>query len=495
MRLNALFLIFIFINFSLYAQVSNIDSLDIRLKNTNDDSTLIHILNDLAFLRIHSDPQLAKDDVAVAYDLAISIGYEKGISSSLNTKGSIEWALGNYNEALRFYFDALEILSMPTDELEMAKINNNIGEIYKKLNEPERALGYLRSAAATLKKYNLVSLGYNNIGEAYLMLNENDSALHYFLMALNSNKVENNKKNEAYAYHGLGRAYLSQQRLELALDNAERSMQLRLAMGDIRGTCYAYILMAEIFQAKGLYKKALTYLNLALTQSEKIEAVDVEMDIMSLKSDLFESRGILDSALHYYKKFNEIKERLLSKEKATEIARIQSDHETAMLRQQNEASTIQIEQRNTIIFTIVVLFILAVVTAGAFYKQRMIQQKVNELLMHKNDQMHARSEEIVGMNKNLEDVKNQLEIKIRENRQKLKDQNNLLAAYAYSNAHELRAPVASIMGLVNLLDKANLSEEDRAIVDHLNASVKELDKVVCSISERLENTSRFILDE
>jgi signal transduction histidine kinase len=68
---------------------------------------------------------------------------------------------------------------------------------------------------------------------------------------------------------------------------------------------------------------------------------------------------------------------------------------------------------------------------------------------------------------------------------KLLQQNTQLREIAQLSSHELRGPVASILGLVSLFDKNN---QDRAlnnqIIENLKTSAGDLDKVIHQIVKK-----------
>jgi len=65
------------------------------------------------------------------------------------------------------------------------------------------------------------------------------------------------------------------------------------------------------------------------------------------------------------------------------------------------------------------------------------------------------------------------------------DQNKRLQEIAAISSHEIRRPVATILGLVNLFDQKNLdSPLNREIIGHLNITAQELDGVIHSIVEK-----------
>jgi len=114
--------------------------------------------------------------------------------------------------------------------------------------------------------------------------------------------------------------------------------------------------------------------------------------------------------------------------------------------------------------------------------KRELEAKVRERtseIEHKTHEIQAQAEEIKGINENLEEL-------VRSRTAELEKKNKALEEYAFINAHELRAPVASILGLIHLMQKLDLRAEEKVYIEHLNESAKKLDSVVSSITEAIE---------
>lgn len=114
--------------------------------------------------------------------------------------------------------------------------------------------------------------------------------------------------------------------------------------------------------------------------------------------------------------------------------------------------------------------------------KRELEAKVKERteeIEQKTHEIQAQAEEIKGINENLESL-------VKERTAELERKNSALAQTAFINAHELRAPVASILGLINLMQKLNLSEDEKIYMDHLQQSAKRLDGIVSSITQTIE---------
>jgi signal transduction histidine kinase len=76
-------------------------------------------------------------------------------------------------------------------------------------------------------------------------------------------------------------------------------------------------------------------------------------------------------------------------------------------------------------------------------------------------------------------------IENKRNQDHVKDQNKRLQEIASISSHEIRRPVATILGLVNLFDQSNLDNPmNREIMNHIDISAKELDSVIHTIVEK-----------
>jgi PAS domain S-box-containing protein len=74
----------------------------------------------------------------------------------------------------------------------------------------------------------------------------------------------------------------------------------------------------------------------------------------------------------------------------------------------------------------------------------------------------------------------------KEKEQQILRQNERLMEVALINSHELRRPVATILGLVELFDKTSIrDQENREIIEHLETTAAELDGVVRRINGRI----------
>ncbi len=112
-------------------------------------------------------------------------------------------------------------------------------------------------------------------------------------------------------------------------------------------------------------------------------------------------------------------------------------------------------------------------------KSRLALQLSNEEIQNQNKELKRQKEIIDRINENLESL-------VKERTHELEKKNVALEEYAFINAHNLRAPVASILGLINLMSRIDHDDESKKLVEHLGTSASKLDEVVNSITRAIE---------
>lgn len=112
-------------------------------------------------------------------------------------------------------------------------------------------------------------------------------------------------------------------------------------------------------------------------------------------------------------------------------------------------------------------------------KNEEIQTQKEEISLQ-NDELLEKQEEISTINQNLEMILN-------ERTKVIEERNRQIIEYAYFNAHQVRGPLARIMGLVNLTRHHTNPEELLDIVNRMDISAQELNQVVLQINKILED--------
>ena len=145
---------------------------------------------------------------------------------------------------------------------------------------------------------------------------------------------------------------------------------------------------------------------------------------------------------------------------------------------------------------------LMIVLGYSFIKVRERQLKLDNLILErkveertleiqrKTEEIQAQNEEIMAQAEEIKGINENLEMLVKERTEELQKKNKALEEYAFINAHKLRGPLASILGLINLIEKTNLDAEARVINKHLQQSADELDDIVRSITKAIERSEK-----
>jgi ligand-binding sensor domain-containing protein len=107
-------------------------------------------------------------------------------------------------------------------------------------------------------------------------------------------------------------------------------------------------------------------------------------------------------------------------------------------------------------------------------------RKRTQKIMRMHEELKSQSKEIKSINENLEAM-------VKTRTQELERKNKALKEYAYINAHKVRGPVASMLGLIDLIERTKLTAEAGQMFEYLKKSADDLDSIVHSVTKAIED--------
>lgn len=477
------------------------DSVELFLRQSPKDSSYVIRLNRMAFNFLKSNPEIGRALASRAAEFSEAINYTRGLSRALNVTGSTYWATGNYESALRYYHLSARESQKIHDRVGLADAYHNMGEVYKKLGDYSKAIVFLRRALDWDKLSHVnPDITLYNIGEAYYLLGDYDSASNYFDQALSKALKENNTRTIAYAYTGLGRIKHHDKEYYQALAYFTRAEKLWKEQGQIRTLIQTYQEFAETFTALSQYSRALEYVNMAIVLGDEIDALDLQIHNYLLQAKLYAKQGDHKRALSAMEVHVTMKDNVYHEKRREEIARLQASFESGAIDIENQQlkathalQYAQIRSQKILLIAMTAALIASAIMAFVLFRQRKRVAEVNNLLRDKTTEIQVQKEEIESqtaelksLNDQLQDLNRSLESKIEERTQRLTWQKQKLSEYAHANAHQLRAPVVSILGLLHLIERIDLPEGDRVLVQKLQICGKDLDRITRVIARNLE---------
>jgi two-component system, sensor histidine kinase LadS len=120
----------------------------------------------------------------------------------------------------------------------------------------------------------------------------------------------------------------------------------------------------------------------------------------------------------------------------------------------------------------------------------------HELLERQKELVEERNRDIGLINQTLEEKVRQRTLELEETVRNLVNQNNDLEQFSYIVSHNMRAPVARILGLINLLTIDDEPEERAQLIEYLKEATVGLDEIIHDLSQiiDLRRGSEMILE-
>jgi CHAT domain-containing protein/Tfp pilus assembly protein PilF len=187
--------------------------------------------------------------------------------STLNRLGLAHNTLGQPQQALDYYNQALTISKALGDRRNEARMLNNIGGAYDIMGEPQKALGfYVQSLSLWETLSNAVAQGdaLNNIGVIYYNLGELQRSLDYYNRALPLRRAGSNPRREADTLDNISLIYIALGEPQQALEYLRQALDLRRVSEDVQGEANSLTQIGFAHAALGETTKALDYYNQAL---------------------------------------------------------------------------------------------------------------------------------------------------------------------------------------------------------------------------------------
>jgi tetratricopeptide (TPR) repeat protein len=476
------------------------DSIELRFRDVPQDSVYVIQINKLATEYLKVNPALSRKIALHVTELAPQIKYSKGYARSLTIIGNSYWYEGVYEFAQNYYLMAARQYQSLDDSIGLGQTYNNIAEVYKKMGEYEKSLEYLNlSVQLKRKDKDTHAITYYNIGEVYLLLKNLSKATQYIDQSLSLALKTNDRRVAGYAYNGLGIIQARLKKHQQALDYFSRAERIWKEIGEMRLLIQTYQDLADVYRELKQYDKAERYLSLSSEMSQLIKVPDLLVTNYLKLSRLDSARGHYDKALGNLYRHAVLKDSMYNLAKTTQIARLQMmfesetrERENRQLRDEQLFKESQLRLQRLIIYAISSGLLITGVMAWFLYRQRFKILSVNKILQEKNDEIgtqklaiEMQATALIKLNEELQELNKNLETRIDTRTQQLTIQNQRLTEYTFVNAHKLRAPVSSILGLINLIDQSN-TEDFNTILRHLKTCGHQLDNITREISRNLE---------
>lgn len=480
-----------------------LDSLETVLETYDQDTNRILTLIRLGVFWHKTNNTKSSRYATEALELAKKLDFWKGEYRATNLLGTQDIIAGDYTAALNHFLSCLPKAEQLNDKEALALLNANIGMMQMERGEHEesdryitRALKIVEAEKDDVKMLKRAATIYNNRGLRYRRMEPPDyekaifnmeKALHIY----DSLKVE---RKIAMVYNNMALIYMDKRDYSEAIRLINKALVLKQKTNDLFGMANSMHNLVEIYIKLKDHPSASSLLQKSLALAEQINAKRLIGNAYALATTLDSAQNDYKSAFQHLRTHHRIIDELQGEQKARQIEELRIQYETEKKERENivlkqlnqiqeqenqlQQQEIQLrekevdEQQRTLVLVIVSLALILVFSIILVFQVR-AKSKTNRLLEAANDKIQA--------------INDQLEQKVEERTKKLAERNAQLLEYAYLNSHQVRGPLAKILGLVNLAKMDDMEgEQAKMMLDHIQDSAKELDDVIHQINQNLE---------
>jgi signal transduction histidine kinase len=374
----------------------------------------------------------------------------------LNTAAMQVWEEKKYIEAITYFQESITLNKQLNNDSGIAKLQTNLAMIYSDMFEYEKSLSYFQ-----------LSLDYRlKHGERSEIISTH----------INKAVVLNNLKRYTDAIKSLEDA------LRLATENADES-QMK--------SCYG--MLSETYEKAGNHNRAIEYFHLYKTfhereQRERVKSAQREteqakLSALQLELDKKEQELMLLSASRELKETENQLEHVSAEFQALYDSSTKRDLAIRVLENElalEHARILEIEAENRAqrlwIGIAILAFLLVLFSGFLLYRNYRFKQETNL-------QLNAQNESIRKLNENLEAEVEKRTKELRQTLRYLQKRNRELDQFSQVISHNLRGPVARILGLGKLINRDKPDDPlNIEVLDRTVQATRTLDGVVKDLS-------------
>ncbi|MCB0408756.1 MAG: tetratricopeptide repeat protein [Flavobacteriales bacterium] len=230
------------------------------------------------------------------------IEQKQGQAQMLNNLGLIYKELEEYDTALVYYNKSLVLKESINDQWGISSTYSNIGNIYRKKGNHSKALEFHQKSLAIKKEVDDkkgMAVALNNIGSVLEDLGQLEEAIEHFRQGLLIFEETNNQKGIAGTHNNIGRIYYKQHNYDLAILHCKKAYQIATELGLVHDIGEAALTLYECNKALGYFNIALnmhetyiTYRDSAMSDENKKNVLRQEYEYQ------YEKQKVIDDAEH-----------------------------------------------------------------------------------------------------------------------------------------------------------------------------------------------------
>ncbi len=390
-RLSFLLLSFLFLSFSnQYAEgQEQLSFLVDSLSAAKDDKTFVDLSMKIASELKYEDRSRMAYYVELAKKRADSADEEDIWKSFYNRAFHIYSDLDALDAALNYLLKEYDYYKN-TENLKKYEIENQLGVIHARLNNPDKALFYFKKILKhyqSEKNHELIGKTYNNIGLAYLSIENPDSSVYFLQQGIEALKKSPNLNLDVHLHINLAKSYVALDQMEMAEKNFLAGTELidKTIKKDV--VCWVYSERAKFYLDDNQLDKSIEF----ALKAEKLEPTKSNFIYAAILKVLYKAyyrKKQFEKAAFYFNRFDEVRDNLNIEEKAVNVEKLKIEYDYKIKEQQSEIENNRKQLKFLIAIFGLIILLLILLLIMIRYKNRLMKAKLeNELNEAKENEL------------------------------------------------------------------------------------------------------------
>lgn len=456
---------------------------DTPVDGLNQDTSKVDLLLKEGYKSHLTDHEQTIQKGEQALELSKKLGYNNWIAESYRTIGIGQYYGNQTEKAMIAYLYALQYYKLAKNVRGQARVYGNIGNLYRS-SDYDLALEFLEKGlkiAQDLNDPKLLAPAYVNIGNIYERKKNFSLALDYYTKGQMMCSKIDDRTNMIICMQDIGLLYYD-------LKQYDKAEQLLIqanteAKGRDMNTTIASIdlTLTSIYIAKKSYADAQKFLDEGIAYAQITKDSKLEADFTYTSYQLELNRKNYERALTnlhqiYVRDSSELKSNVVSG-----LNMLQEQHDQQEKQRITEL-IIERQKNDRVKFWWAVsgsgllLIVIALLVGNVKRKS-----KTNTRLTELNSEVSRQKDNLDRINHHLEEI-------IDERTRDLQIKNKKLSEYSSYLSHQIRGPIATLKGLMNL-EKEGLVDQQECI-NMMDKCVSDIDEKIIDMTDILHDPKR-----
>jgi len=449
----------------------------------SQDTAQVNLLNKQGFKSRMTDHDETIKKAEQALELAKKLNYINGMAEAYRVMGVGEAYANHEAKAIANYSYALSYFRKAGNTLGQAKVYNNIGNLYLTIDY-DQSLDYLEKGltiAQSLHDTKLIAYATLNIGNVYLRKKNFSLALEYYTKSQQLLTQLNDQANLTICLQNTGVIHYKLKQYDKAEEMLLKAHEQARLQDQNTTIGITDLTLSSIYIEKKDYDKARKFLDegIAFAQVTKDEKLEADFSYNSYQLELHRKNYERAVAILHtiYERDSTLQKSTLS----SDLTLMQQQHDQQ--EKQRESELIIERQKNdrvkfwwAVSGSGLLLVVIALLIGNVKRKA-----KTNFRLTELNSEVSRQKDNLDRINHHLEEI-------IDERTRDLQIKNKKLSEYSSYLSHQIRGPIATLKGLMNL-EKEGLVDEKECI-SMMNKCVSDIDEKIIDMTDILHDPKR-----